>query len=255
MYSPRVEFCEICGVFEEVRRIDGHFICHSCVAAGKTFESNLNFDSGVRDLFVTNKPTKQKAATPGIKKKRIYKPKPKKDKVEKSIFDKKIQRVSIPTSRKLLLKFFQDNPDKSFRTKQLWENKELIGKCNNYNSFSNTLNTMHLKGEVYGRDVYINGRKAYKIYSLDENLVNQLDIKESIRAMEIIISSNNIVDTKLICETLKCSDRNVSKVIKTKMTNLIAIWKRGNKYYYTQRNNHEQIKTLQETVKGVKQVY
>jgi hypothetical protein len=261
MYVPRIEFCEICGAFEVVKRISGHNICINCIEQGKTLEGKkieqLQKEEKARreieEKIIKQKEAKRIYDANRPKQKRVYKPRPKR---EKGIRVKKPkEKVYADTTRRLVRAFFEKNPTATYTTVQLWEMKELSYKANNYNSFSNALRDMDNRGELCGRSVYINGRKSHKIYSLSKDSVEELDERESVKAIEKIIYGNLIVDTRFIYEKLNCSDRNISKVIKARLLNKVAIWKKANKYYYTGVNNDEQIKTLREKVEGIVRVF
>jgi hypothetical protein len=248
-----IEFCDVCKQFEEVRRQNGGYICLRCSAKGETVnpqtcETKVEKPKSIVQSIGRSKPKRKLSNNrPVIRVKKcssIKKPKKKKEKIKVLK-----ERVEHP-----LLVFLKNNKSSVFSTKELWERIELRGKLTTYRSFTNKLFYAKSRGEIYAKDLYINGRRSCSVYSVNKELIDNFESDETyVKIYELIAKGLKTV-TEIQSE-LGFTIENIRLLINRRLLDKVCVWKEvgSNRYYYVLRDE-KHIQLLKEQLPGVVEV-
>jgi hypothetical protein len=242
MYRLMVDFCESCNQFKEVSRVGGSFQCFDCKKTG------IPIKPDTPQPLVEPRPKSGNTVKPkqvAIRKPRSIYPSNRKREVGTGRRPGDLRKVNRD---KFVLKLFE--PEKVYTRDDLWQ-IAVSRKFFQHNAFCAALRSLQKQGLIYGREIYENGIKIYKIYSVSANINDCLNIETREKVLTFITDNADTepVCTNTILEFLNqkrkcCSCKNLHTIIKTRLLEEIMVYRVHNKQFYVLKNNQNQLETL-----------
>lgn len=96
----------------------------------------------------------------------------------------------------------------------------------------NTLCYMVRHGMIYTRIITINGIRSFSIYGISKEAVEALHPQETATQVLNEIRKNNFVNTSQLKEKFNITDKNISKITKYTLKDLINIFDVNGTYYF-----------------------
>jgi DNA-binding PadR family transcriptional regulator len=215
------EFCAVCQEFTACYRYKKEWLCDNCPKSAIDFKN----DEPVEIVTVIVKPKKVYLKEKEEKKQKIKPEKAPKIKVEKPPKQQPRKKYRL-SCRDALMKFFYNNPDKVFKSKEIWAEITDFEVSN----IKNTLSRLVKEGFIFSRKINISGRNVYGIYSKQEILVKDYLDEESSKKLVDYIAENHPVTTKKLSEIFPISGEAITK--KLKRVSSIEIFQYMNRNFY-----------------------
>jgi hypothetical protein len=216
------EFCTVCREFTACYRYKREWLCDDCPKSAIDSKIDDLVEKAViikpKEVYLKEKQAKAKAEkAPKVKTEKASKqPKPTKE-------PRKKYRLSC---RDTLIKFFYENPDKVFKSKEIWEAITDFEVSN----IKNTLSRLVKEGFIFSRKINIGGYNKYGIYSRQEILIKEYLDEENSKKLVDYIAEHHPITTKRLAEIFPISGEAITK--KLKMVSSIEIFQYMNRNFY-----------------------
>lgn len=225
-FLTEIEICKACGRFTETRKITGDWVCFDCVAEGM---ASTYKGSSTRNIIRV----KKTVDTAVKKEKQVKNKKPK-------IKNSKIKKFE--SCKKFLRKLFLENPNKLFKSIEIYE---FLENRFDQRNVSNYLSLMAKEGFIYTRRINLTGTNYYSLCSRNQALVNQLVPEETAYKYREYIIKHAPISTVELSTVFNTSFKSVSSTVSAKLLDTIGIEKVGNKnYYYPLKRKDEMLSII-----------
>lgn len=221
----KIDFCDTCGAFESVKRVNGKNICLHCLG-----ESTVKIDSRFESVLeAENNIRKSQSRTQVLE--RVH---PITLEQENNIYSQRQIREKTKTFLETISIFLENNIGIVFTINSL-SKKLKIPKRN----IEHCIYLIRKKVKIYSRAIFdYNRGKRYSIYSQKIELIERWRKCElQVRLNKFLMDANEPLSTSMISQKLNVSNSTVLKCVRKYLQDKIMLYRLESENFYVHKKS------------------